>query len=123
MPREFTGMLGGTLTVKPGTASIRLKFEYRTVAFEFHLDPNDFGDMAAALWECSPTKQEVRIGESNGPQLGIFEDPAKDTGSTKSTAYQDYQREWDEADTPQTHGEGTEKTPDPPTDTTGEERG
>lgn len=57
----------------------------------FFMRPNDFGDVAAALWECSPTKQPITImgtqtegdtaRRADATQLGIFEDPAKDCTS------------------------------------------
>lgn len=63
MIKQFHDHLGQTLSIYTGNRSIILEIEAIQGREQriFCLDPNDFGDVAAALWECSPTKQPITI--------------------------------------------------------------
>lgn len=75
----FTDRDGRTFTVIPEENSIGLIISPpyargNFIVSVFHLDPSEFGDVAAALWECSPTKQPIKI--TGTPE----EDTAKEAG-------------------------------------------
>lgn len=53
--------------------------------FIFMLDPNDFGDFAAAIWKCSPDRHRRPVmittedtGKGNHEELGIAKDTRED---------------------------------------------
>lgn len=68
LPRqfEFDGLNGATLYVSSAPGAVILDIQNGKQSAAIHLKPTDFGELAAAVWECSPT------GEKNAAQLGIF---------------------------------------------------
>lgn len=51
-------MLGSTLQVSAGVFGPVLDMRVGAISLQFLLDPDALGDLAVALWECSPTGTE-----------------------------------------------------------------
>lgn len=89
---EFRDTVGrATLSVEPAKDAIRLGIHWEGESIFFYMNPNDFGEVAAALWECSPTKQPIKVTSTTDEedatrrvdeaQMGLFEDSPKDSKS------------------------------------------
>lgn len=88
---EFVDVLHSQykLCISQSPTAIRLTIlcgkEGERSKINFYLDPKEFGSVAAALWECSPTKQPIKItgtpNEDTGTGIDAGAHTIKDGGS------------------------------------------
>lgn len=71
MKHSFVGIDGGGLVIENGGDCITLTTtDICGERSAFHMNPLEFGSVAAALWECSPTKQPIKItGTPNDAEI------------------------------------------------------